>query len=198
LAWVGLDSLIILVVYIVSVRLISSRSSADHQADEEIPPGTPRLATSLLIFLASAGVLVVATPFMVANSAEIAEITGLGATFIGTTLVALVTSLPEVVTTTAAIRIGAHDMAIANLFGSNMFNMFALGLTDFFYTPGRFMADIDPAFLMVGLFGLLMTVIGLIGNIANVERRILSVEIDSLMLFLVYLFGMWLLFQRGV
>jgi cation:H+ antiporter len=69
---------------------------------------------------------------MVRSSAAIAELTGLGTTFVGTTLVALVTSLPELVATLAAARLGADDMAIGNLFGSNLFNMFALGLTDFF------------------------------------------------------------------
>ena len=93
--------------------------------------------------LAAVG-LVVVTPMMVSASTEIAEITGLGTTFIGTTLVAIVTSLPELVTTIAAVRIGADDMAIGNLFGSNLFNMFALGLTDVFYLPGRFLGVIDP------------------------------------------------------
>ena len=87
----------------------------------------------------------VVTPLMVSSSAGIAEITGLGTTFIGTTLVAIVTSLPEMVTTIAAVRIGADDMAIGNLFGSNLFNMFALGLTDIFYLQGRFLGVIDPA-----------------------------------------------------
>ena len=44
-------------------------------------------------------------------------------------------------------------MAIGNLFGSNMFNIFALGLTDLFFTQGRFLAVIDPSFLLVGMTG---------------------------------------------
>ena len=111
---------------------------------------------------------------MVTSANEIAVITGLGTTFIGTTLVAAVTSLPELVTTLAAVKIGADDMAIGNLFGSNMFNMFALGLTDVFYTPGRFLGAIDPSFLLVGMLGLLMTGLGLIGNLARLEKRIWS------------------------
>jgi cation:H+ antiporter len=93
---------------------------------------------------------------------------------------------------------GASDMAIGNLFGSNMFNMFALGLTDLFYTQGRFLSTIDPTFMLVGMFGLLMTSIGLVGNLAKLERRLWFIEIDSLLLFLLYFSGMWLLYQRGV
>jgi cation:H+ antiporter len=156
------------------------------------------LWVALVFFTLAAAGLVVVTPWMVSASAEIAEITGLGATFIGTTLVAVVTSLPELVTTIAAVKLGADDMAIGNLFGSNMFNMFALGLTDFFYLQGRFLNIIDPAFLLVGLLGLLMTGLGLIGNLARLERRVLFIELDALALIGMYIAGLWLLASRGV
>jgi cation:H+ antiporter len=198
--WVGMDSLAIIVVYVIAIRLIQSNAShsSSQASSDEIPEGTPSLKRGLLGFLIAAGVLVLITPVMVSSSVGIAEITGLGATFIGTTLVALVTSLPELVTTIAAARMGADDMAIGNLFGSNLFNMFALGLTDFFYLQGRFLGVVDPTFLLVGMLGLLMTSMALIGNLARLERRILFIELDSLALILVYLGGLWLLYSRGV
>ncbi len=198
LGWVGLDSIIIIAAYIFALRLISGDSKAEKMEPEEIPAEVPKLWVGLLGFSLAAGVLIFITPYMVGASVGIAEITGLGTTFVGTTLVALVTSLPETVTTIAAIRMGASDMAIGNLFGSNMFNMFALGLTDLFYTQGRFLGTIDPAFMLVGMFGLLMTAIGLVGNLAKLERRFWFIEIDSFLLFLLYFSGMWLLYQRGV
>ncbi len=197
LGWVGLDSIIIIAAYIFALRLISGDSKAEKLDPKEIPAEVPKLWVGLLGFSVAAGVLIIITPYMVGASVGIAEITGLGTTFVGTTLVALVTSLPETVTTIAAIRMGASDMAIGNLFGSNMFNMFALGLTDLFYTQGRFLSTIDPTFMLVGMFGLLMTAIGLVGNLAKLERRLWFIEIDSLLLFLLYFSGMWLLYQRG-
>jgi len=198
--WVGIDSLAIIVVYVISIRLLQTNAShsSSPASSDEIPEGTPSLKRGLLGFLVAAGVLVVITPVLVSASVGIAEVTGLGTTFIGTTLVALVTSLPELVTTIAAARMGADDMAIGNLFGSNLFNMFALGLTDFFYLQGRFLGVVDPAFLLVGMLGLLMTSMALIGNLARLERRILFIELDSLALILVYLGGLWLLYSRGV
>ncbi len=87
-------------------------------------------------------------------------------------------------------------MAIGNLFGSNMFNMFAIGITDIFYTQGRFLSVIDPAFILVGMLGLVMTGLALIGNLAKIERRIWFIEIDVLLLVLVYIAGLWLLYSR--
>lgn len=199
IGWLGMDSLALMVVYIFSMRLLQTNIEGTNEAlPAEIPAGMPSLRIGLIGFLVAATALVFITPFMVSASNQIAEITGLGTTFVGTTLVAVVTSLPEMVTTIAAIRIGANDMAIGNLFGSNMFNMFALGLTDIFYIQGRFLANIDPDFLLVSMLGLLMTCMALVGNLARLGKRILFIEIDALLLLLVYFSGMWLLYARGV
>lgn len=197
--WVGVDALLLMAIYLVGVRLLQTGGApAEPGEPPPIPAGTPRLAVSLVAFGLAAGVLVVATPFLVRSSAEIAEITGLGAGFVGTVLVALVTSLPELVTTIAAVRIAAYDLAIGNLFGSNMFNMFALGLADVFYRPGRFLGVVDPAFALVALLGLLLTTMALIGNIAKIERRLFFIEIDALAIFVVYFAGMAFLYTRGI
>lgn len=111
---------------------------------------------------------------------------------------ALVTSLPEVVTTVTAARMGAYDLAVGNLFGSNIFNMFGLGSTDFLYFQGNFLATIDPALTLAGLAGLLLTSLGLVSAVAQVERRLFFVEIDALLILLVYAGAMWLLFSRGI
>jgi cation:H+ antiporter len=197
IGWVGVDSLIVILIYIIAIRLIQQQSGVARNIQTEVPPGTPSLLRGLVGFTIAAGVLILITPTMVQASNEIAESTGLGTTFIGTTLVALVTSLPEMVTTIAAVRIGAADMAIGNLFGSNLFNMFAIGLADIFYTQGRYLAIIDPSFLLVGMLGLLMTCLALIGNLARLEKRFLFVEVDALALLLVYFGGLWLLFSRS-
>lgn len=201
IGWVGVDSIVILLTYVVGLRLIQTSQihSGSHPVEKmEIPEGTPSLRLGLIGFGLAALGLVIVTPWMVRSSIEIAEITGLGTTFVGTTLVAIVTSLPELVTTIAAVRLGADDMAIGNLFGSNLFNMFALGLTDLFYLQGRFLGVIDPAFLLVSVLGLLMTCLGLIGNLARLERRVLFVELDALALIVLYFAGLWILYDRGV
>jgi len=73
-----------------------------------------------------------------------------------------------------------------------------LGLTDFFYLPGRFLGVVDPSFALVALLGLILTCLALIGNLARVERRLFFIEIDALVILLVYLGGMWFLYARGI
>lgn len=198
--WVGGDSLAIMLGYLLAVRLLQRHQHlASGVAEaEEISPETPSLGVALFGFGLATAALVYVTPWLVRSSAEIAIITGLGTTFIGTTLVALVTSLPELVTTLSAARLGADDMAIGNLFGSNLFNMFALGLSDVFYTSGRFLAVIDPAFVLVGMLGLILTALALVGNLIRLERRWGMLEADALLIGAIYLAGLWLLYQRGI
>jgi cation:H+ antiporter len=198
IGWMGIDSLILIVVYVAGIRLIQQNGQASATT-VELPRGRPAMPLwrALLGFGIATAVLVVVTPQLVRSSTEIAAITGLGVGFIGTSLLALVTSLPEAVAVIAAARLGAYDMAVGNLFGSIVFNMFAMGVADLFYTQGRFLGSIDPAFALVALLGLLLTNLALIGNIARVERRLGFVEADALLILVVYLAGMYFLFLRA-
>lgn len=199
IGWVGLDSIILMGTYIGALVIIqkSSISPMEHAADV-IDEGVPTLRRSIIGFSLATLALIMAMPYLVTSSNEIAEITGLTTGFIGTALVAFVTSLPELVATIAAIRIGTYDLAIGNLFGSNMFNMFALGFSDFFLTSGRFINVIAPEFLLVGLVSLLLTLIAVVGNQSQFKRKFLFIEIDALFLIVVYFLGMFLIYQRGV
>jgi cation:H+ antiporter len=198
IGWVGVDSLMIIAVYIGGMRMIQTQGGpppTELPIDEGKIPSLKRAGTGFVI---ATIVLIGVVPLLVESAAQIGEITGLSAGFIGATLLALVTSLPELVATTAAVRLGAYDLAIGNLFGSNFFNMLAFGLTDVFYLQGRFIDLIDSNFALIGLLGLLLTSMGLIGNLLRVERRIGFLELDALIILLGYFGGMWFLYTRGI
>jgi cation:H+ antiporter len=198
IGWIGWDSLLLIGVYLGGVRLLQHNGFAPP-ADAEIAElNIPSLPKALVGFSAATLVMILVVPWLVSSAAGIADITGLSAGFIGATLLAIITSLPELVTTIAAVRMGAYDLAVGNLFGSNIFNMFVLGLTDAVYLPGHFIELIDPAFALIALLGLLLTGLGLIGNLARVERRLFLVEVDALLILVCYFLGMWFLYSRGL
>jgi len=89
-------------------------------------------------------------------------------------------------------------MAIGNLFGSNAFNMVMLGVTDVLLLRVHLLATISESLLLVGMLGLLMTILGWFGNLAQLERRIGLLEADALALVVVYFAGMALLYSRGI
>ena len=200
IGWVGVDSLIIIGLYFGGIWLIQRENRGPNQAAPIPEPAQdfPTLRRGLVGFFIAAAALMLIVPVLVRASTDIAEITGLGTGFIGTALLSLVTSLPELMAALAAMRINAYDMAVGNLFGSSVFNMLALGIADFFYLDGRFLGAIDDNFVLVGLLGLLLTSMALVGNLTRFERKFLFIEIDTIATFVVYLLGMYLLFIRGI
>ena len=194
--WIGVDSLVLLGAYVFAVWIIRLNNLGGTPPPEPTPPelaALPSLLHAGLGFGAATLALIVVTPLMVSSAVEIADATGLSTGFIGTTLVALATSLPEMVTTVAAGRIGAYDLAVGNLFGSNIFNIFTLGLADVFFLGGRFITGIDSRMVMVGVMGLILTALGMIGILAHIERRSFMLQINALMV-IGYLVGMVILF----
>ena len=202
IGWVGLDSLIIIGLYFGGVWLVQQESRPPAGSPQTkslaVSEEFPSLKKGLLGFAIAAAVLVAIVPQLVRSTVAIAEMTGLGESFLGASLLSVVTSLPELLAALAAVRIGAVDLAIGNLFGSSVFNMLGLGLADFFYTEGRFLGSIDPAFAMVGLLALLLTNMALLANLARIERRFLFIEADAMAIILMYLLGMYLLFVQGM
>jgi len=199
-AWVGVDSLVMIAAYVAGVWLIRRNPLAGRRESvaSDVVQGLPSLRRAVIGFAGTALVLAIVTPSMVRSGSGIAQRSGLGDSFVGMAMIAIVTSLPELVAMVSAMRLGAYDMAVGNLFGSNVFNMFALASGDILYTQGSFLGAIDPVFALAGLLAMLLTTLGLVGNLAQTERRIIIVEADAALLILSYFAGMWLLYTRGI
>ncbi len=198
--WMGIDSLLIIAAYVAGVRLIRQNAAPDTDEEAEVPgAGVPSLRRGIIGFILAAVVLGVVTPQLVKSSETIAVITGLGASFVGTALLGVVTSLPEVVTTLAAVRIRAYDMAVGNLFGSNIFNLFALGISDAFFTQGRLLGSLDPLMAQVAMLGVLLTCLGLLSNMARPEpQRWVRVDFYALGIILGYVAALVWVYRQGL
>jgi cation:H+ antiporter len=106
---------------------------------------------------------------------------------------ATVTSLPEVVVSTAAVRIGAIDMAAANLFGSNLFNVAVLAINDLLYVRGPLLADVSRVHLVTLASAITMTGIAIVGLTFRAKRKQLRMSWDSLAMAVVYVTAVILL-----
>lgn len=193
-------SALLLVLYVGGTRAVyrhARRGEALKAAEATpVPPRLTLRKASIRFTLAAAAVLA-AAPVFAWSAKGLAAVTGLGTTFLGTWLVGLTTSLPELVASVAAVRLGAFDLAVGNLFGSNAFNMalfFALDLAQ----PGSFFAAVDPSHALSGLFGIVLTSLGLAAIVYRAERRYALLEPDSALMVLAYLLGLWILFTHTV
>jgi cation:H+ antiporter len=77
----------------------------------------------------------------------------------------VVNALCVIVAAIAALRLGALDMAIANMFGSNMFNIMVLGVDDLFFTGGSVFADVSRSHIVTAMIAVVMTSIAVIALI---------------------------------
>jgi cation:H+ antiporter len=205
---IGSGSAILLLFYILGMRIIFRQESVkrrqreqekvvEGQAREEEKGPSKRdgLKRAALGFGLAALGLLIAAPFLASSANEIAEQSGVSATFIGTSLVAITTSLPELVTAFAAVRLGAFDLAVGNLFGSNAFNMAAFFFVDVAYRSGPLLNAVSDAHAMTALWSILLMSTALMGIIYRVEKRYMLIEPDSFVIILGYCLGLWLLFR---
>lgn len=123
---------------------------------------------------------------------------GWGQSFVSTLLVAAVTSAPEVVVTISALRIGALDMAIANLLGSTLFDILILAVDDLFYTKGPLLASVDTNHAITAFTAVMMSALVTVGFIFRPRQRVvLKLTWISLGLLLFYILNTWIHFQHG-
>ena len=128
---------------------------------------------------------------------NIAHSSGLGSSFFGTLFVAAATSLPELVVSFAALRIGAADMAVGNLLGSNLFNMFILGVDDVFYREGSLFKDISPSHMLSIFVTIIMSaIVGLSLMFKPKKKRLWLLSIDTFIIVLLYLVLITYLFNK--
>ncbi len=135
-----LDGLLFISVYVAfttyMVTLVRAQVSAEEKAEfgAEVAQisgeKTPRMSRSLLLLVGGAALLGLGANATVTGSVGLARLVGMSERVIGLTIVSVGTSLPEVVTSLVSVIRGRADIAIANIIGSNLFNILGiLGLS---------------------------------------------------------------------
>jgi cation:H+ antiporter len=150
-------------------------------------------------YAVNAVIIVIAATWLPFIGDDLARETGLGRSFVGTFFIAMTTSLPELVVSIAALRLGAADMAIANLFGSNMFNIFILAIDDLFYPGGPLLSHVSPNHAITGLMAILMTAIAVVSLVYRAQKKTLPrLGWDAVALLASYGVNIYLLYRlRG-
>jgi cation:H+ antiporter len=201
LLWIGIESIILLFIYIVAVRilyrhevLLSPREIAE--ADETAPI---KKGKYLYLFFALGALAIVGAGFWLAHTADaIAQTTGWGKSFIGSFMLAVVTSLPELAVGIPLIRRGAFNMAIGSLLGSNIFNIAIIPITDIFFTQGAILSHVSPNHILTAVLGIVMTNIIIVDLIYRAKRVPWRIGWGSISLIALYIVGSITLFQLGI
>lgn len=135
--------------------------------------------------------------FLMESAKGIGEHTGLSDTILGGLLTAISTSTPELVTTIAAIRIGALTLAVSNIFGTNCFNMLVVAAADLGYTKGSIYHDVSQVQMIWGLVSILMTAILLLGLVKRDTYGIGRIGFESAAILSIYLIALMVVVISG-
>ncbi len=193
-------SLIILLTYLFGIFILY-RVEKREGLTEPAEVGTMSLVRAVGGFLICAAVIITAGVFLIHASKAISVETGLSASFMGAILVAVVTSLPELSTSIGALKIGAYDMILGNLFGSNMFNILTVFVADIAFRRGAILARLGTGKddqLIVASLGIGLTAIAIIAIGYRSRRRVLGMGVDAALLLTAYLLGTYLIIYRGI
>ncbi len=202
IGWVGLSSVAAIAIYGLAMRVVFlyEKKRIAEVAEElalAVEGRDMSKARAFSLYGLNALFVIAAASWLPYLGEEIAVITGLGRTFVGSFFIALSTSLPELVVSISSLRIGAVDMVLGNLFGSNLFNVGILALDDVVYTKGPLLEHVEPGHLVSASTAMAMTGVAIVGLTYRAGRKALLWAWDSLGMIVIYAIGACLLYAAG-
>ena len=200
-------SVILVIVYAFGVRMIAasrqaSTWSAARTAETVVdkPPRSVRLsshkrARQWIVFTIFAALLAVAGHVVARSGAVISNETGLSETIVGGLLMAVTTSLPELVTVIAAVRQSALTLAVGNIIGGNTFDVLFVAVADVGYRRGTIYHAVSDRQEFMVAFAAILTAVLLLGLLRREKRGIANIGFESFLLMIIYSGGMVILMR---
>jgi cation:H+ antiporter len=193
---------LLLAAYLAAIRIIARSHSGEAwqpaRPGKEAKEGqkTDAPLRPLIAKTVAAGMAVLIGGFLLTKSGEaLAQQTGLGTSFFGAVALAAATSLPEISTVVAAVRLRRYEMALSDIFGTNLFNVVILFAADLLYDGPPVLAEVGVFAGVGALIAIVLTAIFLAGMIERRDRTIARMGWDSLTAVAVYLSGLVVLYQ---
>lgn len=195
IGWIGWYTPFILLLYFVFARTLY-RYEQRHPSllETELEYTDLSLKKIYLHFSISAVFIIGAGIWLPFIGDEIAGVYGWGQSFVGSLFLAFSTTLPEITVSFAAMRIGAKDLAVANLIGSNLFNLTIIPIDDLLYVKGPVLAAVAETHLVTACAVVLMTIVFIIG-LGYRHQRFHRLSWWNVTLILLFLIGAYYNFQ---
>jgi len=201
LGWVGIPSIVILILYLVGMWWIlrrerGQRSDAAPTTSNQYDKFTTR--TVSMRFALAAAAVIAAGIWLSFVGDEIGTTTGWGNTFVGSLFLAITTSAPELVVAITALRIGAVDLAVADILGANMLDIAVILPVDLAQGKGFVLASVSSGHLIVASVAVTMTILVIAGLRFQRSRKLFSVASwYTPLLIALYIFGSYAVFNSG-
>ncbi len=193
--WVSFNSILIFLIYLAAMYSGFKNSRDDEEMTNLY--GDESLKKAIIIFVVLGIVIILSGTFGTIYADEIALKTGLGRTFVGGLFLAVMTSLPELITGISAIKLKAYNMVVGNLLGSNMFNISILFVCDLVYAEESIFLHLKRTQFLPVIFSLILLSLMLIGMIRKKESYLFKkkIHLETLLILIFYLLGIFLIYK---
>ncbi|MFW6151327.1 MAG: sodium:calcium antiporter [Chloroflexota bacterium] len=176
LGWVGLYTPAIVALYLYSVKRLLGKERRERRlraagSTLELEIDALPMRRVYARFVVSAVVVIGAGVWLAVIGDEVARVTGWGESFVGSLFLAFTTTLPEITVSFSALRLGAVDLAVGNMLGSNLFNLSIIAIDDIFYAGGPILASASWANVLTAAVVAAMTLVFLAGLGRPVRKR---------------------------
>jgi cation:H+ antiporter len=192
-------SIAIIVSYLISTRIIFNFEKKQKDIIKELKKEEAVLSKYAHITLKKAIILYCVFAVIIAGSGiwlgyigeELADVFHVGQNYIGNVFLGLATTLPEITVSIAALRIGAKEMAVANMLGSNLFNISIIFVNDIFYTKAPIFNKLSVNHIFTGGIVVLMTAVVIISLITKPKQKTkFGISVYSFVITGIFLAGM--------
>jgi len=192
---------ILLIAYLFGMRMVHQtqalpmwRPRMTSQTREDEPDEHDARSASLpklITWFVFCGVIVVVAGWVLTRAAvHIAEQTGVSDTIVGGLMTAISTSLPELVTSIAAVRRGALTLAVGGIIGGNAFDTLFAAIADVAYLDGSIYHNATQKESWLVALTVLMTSVLLLGLLRREKMGVAGIGFESVFVLVVYLLGM--------
>lgn len=178
---IGLPSFIIIITYIFYLK-----NAKEEETKKEVI--TTKEHVLLKFFLVGLFMVIVSILLTLVVNLIAGKNPNVASSFIGAILLGITTSMPEVITFIALIKMKSFDLALSDIIGSNLFNLLILAIGDIFLKNKEIYYFVDKESMFLLVFGFILTILSFYQNNRKVVKNKLIYIVPSLIGVLLYIY----------
>ncbi|MDD5422011.1 MAG: hypothetical protein WC592_03255 [Candidatus Omnitrophota bacterium] len=202
---VSLFSILILAAYLIATRTIFVFEKKQQAVKELIKEeknvfkyDSISLKTACIRYGAAAVAIAAAGVWLAYIGDDLAGVLNLGQNFIGNLFLGFATTLPEMTVSIAALRLGAKELAVANMVGSNLFNITIIFVNDLLYRKAPIFSVLTQQHIFTAFIVMIMTIVVMSGLILKPKKKTrIGLSAYAIILIAVFIIGSYINFILG-
>lgn len=189
---IGIESPLIILIYILGISYVYKYAQKEIEPNNNV---TQEPVKTYLTFILC-GLVIIGSGFWLASLGKaIVDIKGWNEMYFGTIIIAFATSLPEIVVCTTAVSMGSANMAIANILGSNLFNMAIIPVVDIIFQKGYLLDHVSFSHIYSCLFAIILTLIVFGSILYKSKKTFMRLGVGVAVLIFTFIIGNFILFN---